>query len=595
VTEHRTAGKTDTVAEAVAAAIGQLGQATAAAIAAEAGVPYSTTNKKLRILKETGRAETFDGPDNHTLWRLTNAVGAAVTRTGQPDPDGSQAAAAAPPAEQAAAGPDVTVVPAEVLGQLADEPNWSAAHGGGPTGVTADAATMVDAGDQLVEALDGQAGQPVVMPADRVEADPDDDSATAVLNDGPAGPPDGAANVDEAGDNTGDATGDDDSDQPVKPAPRAAKRASASAPRPAAADGAATPPRRAGGTLRGAILDILEANPDRQYKVGELCKLIDAANADTGAAKASQGAVANAGHPVPQGHPHPHRGPAGHLPAHPAAHRLTGPLQASPRAGVEVRRLTPAPVLLQRQGATRVSPTLTAVASVLLGAAAGVLAGAAITAAVVGVPLARSRRDLHTARHALTHDPLTGLPNRRAFLDHLDTALHEAAPHGGKAVAVAMLDLDRFKAVNDRLGHRAGDEMLCQVADRLRALPAPVRLAARLQGDEFLLLIDGANPSAAAHAAWRAIAATPYIVAGGHRVVLRASIGVAVTHSDAGPDADHGQLLHDADLAMYRAKATSTGVVIADRRAQQPVQDRPERRGRDLRPPPGSAPPTGHP
>ena len=75
-------------------------------------------------------------------------------------------------------------------------------------------------------------------------------------------------------DNTRDNTGDDGSDQPAKQAPRAAKRA--------------------GGTLRGAILDILEANPDRQYKVGELCKVIDAANAGTGAAKASQGAVANA-------------------------------------------------------------------------------------------------------------------------------------------------------------------------------------------------------------------------------------------------------------------------------------------------------------
>ncbi len=241
------------------------------------------------------------------------------------------------------------------------------------------------------------------------------------------------------------------------------------------------------------------------------------------------------------------------------------------------------------------SPTLTAVASVLLGFAAGTLAGAAITLAVVGVLLARSRRDLHTARHALSHDPLTGLPNRRAFLDRLDTALREAAPHGEGAVAVAMLDLDRFKAVNDKLGHRAGDEVLCQVADRLRALPAPVRLAARLQGDEFLLLIDGTNPAAAAHAAWRAIAATPYILAGSHRVVLRASIGVAVTQSDAGPDADHRRLLHDADLAMYRAKTTSTGVVIADRCAQQPVGDRPERHGRDVRPPPAPPPPTGHP
>ena len=100
--QHGTTATTDPV-EALVAAIGRLGQATPAEIAADAGVAYSTTNKKLRILKETGRAETFDGPDNHTLWRLTNAVGAADTRTGQPDPDGSQATATAPPAEQAAA------------------------------------------------------------------------------------------------------------------------------------------------------------------------------------------------------------------------------------------------------------------------------------------------------------------------------------------------------------------------------------------------------------------------------------------------------------------------------------------------------------
>ena len=120
------------------------------------------------------------------------------------------------------------------------------------------------------------------------------------------------------------------------------------------------------------------------------------------------------------------------------------------------------------------SPTLTPltsmVASALVGFAAGTLAGAAITAAVVGVLLARSRRDLHTARHALSHDPLTGLPNRRAFLDHLDTALRAGTP-----VAVVMLDLDRFKAVNDQLGHRAADELL-DAATR-DATPVTVALA----------------------------------------------------------------------------------------------------------------------
>src|SRR5689334_4857032 len=130
------------------------------------------------------------------------------------------------------------------------------------------------------------------------------------------------------------------------------------------------------------------------------------------------------------------------------------------------------------------------VASTLAGFAAGALAGVAITNAVIGARLSRSRRALSTAQHALAHDPLTCLPNRRAFLNHLDAALDS-----GTAVAVAMLDLDRFKTVNDQLGHRAGDELLRQVADRLRRLPAAVRLAARLQGDEFVLLIDSTDPS----------------------------------------------------------------------------------------------------
>ena len=86
------------------------------------------------------------------------------------------------------------------------------------------------------------------------------------------------------------------------------------------------------------------------------------------------------------------------------------------------------------------SRTRSMVASTLAGFAAGALAGVAITNAVIGAPLSRSRRDLSTAQHALAHDPLTGLPNRRAFLNHLDAALER-----GAAVAVAMLDLDRFK------------------------------------------------------------------------------------------------------------------------------------------------------
>ncbi len=226
------------------------------------------------------------------------------------------------------------------------------------------------------------------------------------------------------------------------------------------------------------------------------------------------------------------------------------------------------------------SPNLTAVASAL----AGALAGAALTAMFVAARLARSRRALHTAHHQLAHDPLTGLPNRRAFLAHLDAALR-----GGTPVAVVLLDLDRFKTVNDSLGHHAGDEVLCQVA---------ARLAARLQGDEFVLLTDAgpAGPAGAA-AAWQAIAAAPFTVAGGHRVAVTASIGVATAAARANrgaDDAGRARLLHRADLAMYQAKTSGAGVVIADGTAPQPGPDRPATRRRDGHPPPDPATPPGH-
>jgi diguanylate cyclase (GGDEF)-like protein len=232
-----------------------------------------------------------------------------------------------------------------------------------------------------------------------------------------------------------------------------------------------------------------------------------------------------------------------------------------------------------------VSPTLTAVASAL----AGALTGAALTGALARAWLAHSRRALRTAQHQLSHDPLTRLPNRRAFLGRLDAALR-----GGTAVAVVMLDLDRFKAVNDTYGHAAGDELLRQVAHRLRALPPPVRLAARLQGDEFVLLTD-AGPAGAC-TAWQAIAAAPFTVTDGQRVAITASIGVAVAAHSAAPRRDRpdpGRLLHEADQAMYRAKTTGAGVVLADPQAHQPVQDRPAARLRDGRPPPEPQSPPG--
>ena len=113
-----------------------------------------------------------------------------------------------------------------------------------------------------------------------------------------------------------------------------------------------------------------------------------------------------------------------------------------------------------------------------------------------------------------------------------------------------------------------------------------------------MLLIDGTDPPAVAGTAWHAVAAAPYPVAGGHHLTISASIGVAITQpftgTDTRPHVDHRGLLHDADLAMYRAKATGAGVVIANRHAPRPGEDRragPQRKGRT---PPDAAPPAGH-
>jgi len=210
--------------------------------------------------------------------------------------------------------------------------------------------------------------------------------------------------------------------------------------------------------------------------------------------------------------------------------------------------------------------------TLLATAAAGFLAGHAIVLPM----LWRARRALRAAHHDATHDDVTGLPNRRALLAHL-----AAARRDGEAVAVAMIDLDHFKTVNDTLGHDAGDQLLGEVADRLTERPAPVRFVARLQGDEFVLVIDDDGDTdatfTAAVDAWRAIAGTPAHL-GAAFVSLSASVGVATPRLGV----TARQLLHDADLAMYEAKRAGVGVVRHLPGPDDiPVRHRPSPRHRD--------------
>ncbi|WP_276970745.1 sensor domain-containing phosphodiesterase [Ferrimicrobium acidiphilum] len=161
-----------------------------------------------------------------------------------------------------------------------------------------------------------------------------------------------------------------------------------------------------------------------------------------------------------------------------------------------------------------------------------------------------------------THDSLTSLANRAAFEDYLAHALAIATRTSGH-LAVLLLDLNRFKDVNDTLGHHIGDALLNEVAQRLTSVMREADVVARLGGDEFVILLStSADISGAKVAAKRLVTALeqPLLVA--HRSIwIGASIGIACFPEHG---TDPQTLLHRADLAMYEAKRTTVGVVAYD-------------------------------
>ena len=156
--------------------------------------------------------------------------------------------------------------------------------------------------------------------------------------------------------------------------------------------------------------------------------------------------------------------------------------------------------------------------------------------------------------YSTLHDALTGLPNRSLFTERLRHAMRRAARHPDNIFAVLFLDLDRFKDVNDNLGHFAGDELLRAVARRLEACLRPEDTVARLSGDEFAILLESiAESSDAGRVAERIEEALSFpINLAGAEVVTSASMGI-VTSSMSHDQPE--QLLRSADMAMYRAKA----------------------------------------
>ncbi|MEO6214786.1 MAG: GGDEF domain-containing protein, partial [Sphingomonas sp.] len=148
-------------------------------------------------------------------------------------------------------------------------------------------------------------------------------------------------------------------------------------------------------------------------------------------------------------------------------------------------------------------------------------------------------------------DPLTGLPNRRVLADRLDQEIERAGPDA--SFALALLDLDGFKPVNDQYGHGCGDLLLCEVADRLRAACGPNALPARLGGDEFAILVPAGSAISLAMVADHMLAALvpPYRIEG-HVIRVGASIGVATWPGDGATSRD---LFETADTALYAVKA----------------------------------------
>ena len=157
-------------------------------------------------------------------------------------------------------------------------------------------------------------------------------------------------------------------------------------------------------------------------------------------------------------------------------------------------------------------------------------------------------------RYQAFHDALTELPNRTLFAEKVADALQPQSTADGTSATVLFLDLDDFKTINDSLGHRAGDELLAAVAERVRACVRRGDTAARLGGDEFGILLDRATADDAERMATRLVDAlrAPFVLYG-REIAVHASIGIATGRSG---DVTADELLANADVAMYSAKAS---------------------------------------
>jgi diguanylate cyclase (GGDEF)-like protein/PAS domain S-box-containing protein len=167
------------------------------------------------------------------------------------------------------------------------------------------------------------------------------------------------------------------------------------------------------------------------------------------------------------------------------------------------------------------------------------------------------RRAERQLQHDALHDALTGLPNRALFMDRVDQIMHRAIRDPAVRGAVLFLDIDRFKLVNDSLGHAVGDQLLVALAARVARVLRPGDTVARIGGDEFTILLDGVDSerdaAGSAERIQRSLREAMRI--DGRELFVTASIGVALT----GPQMTASELLRNADIAMYDAKRRGPG------------------------------------
>ena len=200
-----------------------------------------------------------------------------------------------------------------------------------------------------------------------------------------------------------------------------------------------------------------------------------------------------------------------------------------------------------------------------------VLAATAV-ARIVGLMRSQAEHQNELTRRA-THDELTGLPGRHLLSHRADELL--GTP--GRRAAMMFIDLDRFKLVNDSMGHAAGDELLVQAAERLRRVAPPPIMVGRVSGDEFLVLIPDCNTAGALSVAdrIRATLAERYVLSDGVAVFTSASIGIAVSAFDGTQDAT--TMIREADAAMYRSKETGRdAITVFDSSMRERIERRVE-------------------